>query len=317
MQLPFVHLGRNQGQGIPWVNTAHPLAVGLSAAYAPGWFPSGVISNLVSPTIGDIVTRVGFGSANGQAPGVTPEGPGLAYLATLGGAITVSSQGVCPASWKVASGSSLFVRGQQLVGSATTKASTIFGLTSSTGPFSIYALGKGAAGVPTQAFSLQYSNTTAFNSAPGAITVANGLMYSLAGTFGAGAPGIMYVNGLADVLGSSNPTITSLNYGTGTVSISLGNGNATEQVGSDTTVAYLWPQRVLTPNEISYLDQNPYSLLLWPSDLIMAELVGTSSVVPPATSVFKPMLFSPLMVAGGAMEWLGRRKMTMRRLRGE
>ena len=101
--------------------------------------------------------------------------------------------------------------------------------------------------------------------------------------------------------------------------ITIGNPNgAGTNCSANVTVAYLWAA-VLTPSDMEYMHENPYSLLLWPSDYIMAELVG-KTITLPGSNPSNPFL-SPLTVglggAAAAERWLRRRKDKMRQLRGE
>ena len=45
----FAHTGRLLGQGVPVLNSAHPLAQDLLACYVPASAPGGRIINLASP----------------------------------------------------------------------------------------------------------------------------------------------------------------------------------------------------------------------------------------------------------------------------
>jgi hypothetical protein len=72
--------------------------------------------------------------------------------------------------------------------------------------------------------------------------------------------------------------------------------------GTTFTVGYIWG-RILTPGEISYLDANPYALLLWPSDVAfaMSEGLPTPQAAVTPTSAPQRAFFSPLAIGlGGA-----------------
>ena len=98
--------------------------------------------------------------------------------------------------------------------------------------------------------------------------------------------------------------------------IGFGDCNSTRNAACIPTVAYAW-NRTLGAAEMRYLDANPYSLLQWKIDLVY-EILEQPVAIPPSgigTSSMIPL--APLMMGGAALEWLGRRKITMRRLRGK
>ena len=102
--------------------------------------------------------------------------------------------------------------------------------------------------------------------------------------------------------------------------IGFGDDNSTHNAACIPTVAYAW-NRVLGAAEMRYLDANPYSLLQWKIDLVY-EILEQPAAAPiaPVPTPRRPLI---LILAGSfdggsaALEWLGRRKITMRRLRGK
>ena len=123
----------------------------------------------------------------------------------------------------------------------------------------------------------------------------------------------MYQNGSVAFLSTSEAAGF---YGTDP-QIGFGDSNSTRTAACIPTVAYAW-NRTLSAAQMRYLDANPYSLLQWKIDLvyeILEQPVADSASQASGTSSMIPL--APLMVGGAALEWLGRRKITMRRLRGK
>jgi hypothetical protein len=100
--------------------------------------------------------------------------------------------------------------------------------------------------------------------------------------------------------------------------IGFGGNNTARNSSFIPTVAYAW-NRNLSIGELEYINYNPYSLLQWPVDIVYEVLSQPTAAPPPpaVNSTNRAILLSPLTVGGAAMEWLGRRKVTMKRLRGE
>jgi hypothetical protein len=266
----FVHTGRLLGQGVPVVNRALPLAQNLLACYVPAIAPSGRISNLASPGLGDLTTRSGTAVANSP----TQEGPGIFFNSTTASA----ANGPTPASWQKASGQSIFVRGKSLGVPTTNKPAYLLGVACASSPFNCWVLGVGGSGAGGgNALALFYQTTSAAYTGTTARTT--NAMFSGGATFGAGAPAILYYNGIQDTLTGSPPNV-AITYA-GAVTTYLGLGTSSAIVDTTMTVGYLW-NRVLTAGEMQYLDANPYALLLWPSDralLALVTLTGSGTAV--------------------------------------
>ena len=275
MPQKFFHTGRLLGRGVPAINWEHPLSDVLLGAYVPGAFPSGKVPNIAKPGQGDLTTRTGVLIGTG----LTPEGVGVG----LSGSSVAALTGACPASWQMASGQSLFIRGLNSGSQVFNRPCAIIGVNCSSTPFNCWQLAFGGSGTSNGPGGLQagapavtvlYQTTLAQYT--GTIVPPAGAMMSAAATFGAGAPVQLYVNGVNDrgpVTGSApNCAITYA----GTVTINLGNQGSTDVANFITTAGYFF-KRVLTPGEVRYLDANPYALLLWPSDLARMSFATISS----------------------------------------
>jgi hypothetical protein len=287
----FVHTGRLLGQGVPGVNWAHPLAQGLLAAYAPSAFPGGRIINLASPGSCDLTSRTGVAAGLG----ITPEGPGLAYTGTT----AAQASGTTPASWQKGSGQSIFVRALNKGGQTTNKPVYLVGVGCASSPFNCWALGPGGAGTAGGTALTLYYNTTAATFTGGIIPTA-GAMMSAGATFGSGAAAKLYVNGVQDTLTGSPPNV-NITY-VGAVTTYMGLQSSGDTTAATLTVGYLW-NRVLSAGEMRYLDANPYSLLLWPSDrvsLASATLAGSSTVVT-ADAILAAEFLESLFGDGGVL----------------
>ncbi len=265
-----VHTGRLLGQGVPVLNSAHPLAQDLLGCYVPSSAPGGRITNLASPGSCDLTGRTGVAAGLG----ITPEGLGLAYT----GSTAAQASGTTPASWQKASGQSVFVRALKTGSPVTNKPVYFVGVGCASSPFNCWALGAGGAGTAGGTALTLYYNTTASTYTGGIIPTA-GAMFSAGATFGAGAAAKLYVSGVQDTLTGSPPNVNITYVGAVTTYMGLqGSGDTTD---ATLTAGYLW-NRVLTAGEMRYLDANPYALLLWPSDrvsLALASLTGGSTAV--------------------------------------
>jgi len=305
----YASIARRAASGvIPSIATSHPLARGLLAAYYPATAPNGTLQNLVAGGNGNLTTRVGV--AVGLSP--TPEGPGLLYS----GQATASFGGACPSTFQLSSGQSLFVRMKR--GPTVYQGGHVaylFGVAITSSPFNCYIIGTGLNGSTGNGQLGLLYQTTASSYIGTAILPLN-TMASAGATFGSGAPGKLYVNGAQDTVTGSPPNVNITTY-TPNPTIYLGLQNTTDSVYATITVAYIWG-RPLNDGEHRYLDANPYSLLRWPVDIVYDTIENQTTVLPSGVIVNKPMIFSPLMLAGvGGLEWLRKRKIKMRQLRGQ
>lgn len=325
MQVPFIHLGRAPGIGIPKLNRAHPLAMGLVAAYYPGAFPFVPIVNLVSPGAGD------FTSAGSTiVHELTQEGPGLALSGTAG---TAWVSGVASTLMRPQGRFSAFIRGRYNGNAGSNLPVALFGVSfsgnASVSPFWSWAIMPNDS-VHTQRFGLGYaSSTSTFVNT--AIAGSPALIPNKMASCGIVIPGSptnlvnqeLYQNG-AEYLNNSTVAIGA--YGA-TPNIIMGDtGGLDRNVSFTLTSAYMWGAGViLSPADMQYLDENPYSLFLWPQDYIMAELVGAAAHPGTPTQTNKSIFWSPLTVGpltglgavAGAERWLRRRKAQIRQLRGD
>ena len=321
MQLPFIHLGRMPGAGIPRVNWRHPLAEGLVAAYFPGAFPYVPIANLAYPGSGDLTA-----AGSTIVHELTQEGLWLALGGTAG---TAWVSGIAPPQMKPQGRFSAFIRGRYNGNAGTNTPVGIFGVSftgnASTSPFWSWAIMPNTATV-SQRFGLGYASSsstflnTSINSSPALITNA----MSSCGIVILGSPSIsvdqqLYQNGVQYI---NNTTANIGAYGT-TPNVIMGDtGGLARNCSFTLTAAYMWGAGIIRSTaDMQYLDENPYALFLWPQDYIMAEIV--KAIAPPGTPTpsNKAIFWSPLTVGlGGAAyaeRWLRRRKIKMRRLRGE
>jgi hypothetical protein len=295
------------GSGIPiGINTRHPLYAGLAAAYLPSAFPGGPIVNLAAPGTCDLITRTGTGLTNG----FTPDGMGVAFSGTSAaecGGLTPTSGG-----WRDTTGQSVFVRGMKTATPGSNTPTLLVGLVGTVSPFNVYGIGFGGASLPNNIAVYQTSTSAAQQ---GAITLSNNLMFDAVATMvpGVGVGPSLWVNGVKDTVAAT--TTVNITY-PGTVSTYLGQQNSGRTAAATINVGYIWQRRLVQDQEARYLHANPYCLFLWESDLLMAQIVGKTVVVPPATTSTN-FLLTPLLVGGGALEWLGRRKIKLRQLRGE
>ena len=285
----FVHTGRLLGQGVPVLNSAHPLAQDLLGCYVPSSAPGGRITNLASLGSCDLTSRTGVAAGLG----ITPEGPGLAYTGTT----AAQASGTTPASWQKTSGQSVFVRALKTGSPVTNKPVYFVGVGCASSPFNCWALGAGGAGAAGgTALTLYYNTTSATYT--GNIVPMSGAMFSAGATFGVGVAAKLYVNGLLDTLTGSPPNVNITYVGAVTTYMGLqGSGDTT---GATLTVGYLW-NRVLTAGEMRYLDANPYALLLWPSDrvsLAVATLTGSGTAVT-ADAILAAEFFENLLSDAG------------------
>jgi hypothetical protein len=291
----FIHQGRLLGLGNPVINWRLPLASSLLACYVPSAFPRGpIISNLAAPGNGNLDTfTTGVASRIFTAP--TPEGWGISVQSGNPATIT----GSAPTQWQLTSGVSLFYRGQYLAKPINTESVVFLGLTCASSPFFSYVITGGGAGGTTGQLGVAYNTSSILYN--GTIVPVVNSMYSAAATFAAGGPAKLFVNGTQDTLSGSPPNVALL-YTGGAVKVNFGNVSSTQVFGTTFTVGYIWG-RILTPGEISYLDANPYALLLWPSDVAfaMSEGLPTPQAAVTPTSAPQRAFFSPLAIGlGGA-----------------
>lgn len=315
---------------VPRIARSHPLAPKLIAAFYPAAYPGGTMTNLAIPGFLDLTSRRNSTSYNGN----TPEGPGFNGT-TSGGQINTSG---LPASFVSLAPSviSLFVRGQWgTINTGSNIPAQIFGFYINTTNFIQCALmaSPNSGGSVDNVVGAGYpANATAEINAPGTTVPVVGSMVSIGATFVASSLPSLYVSGVKQALQFSPPVMAA------TVgSFWNTNGQFTlQEYQSSTrngemivTVAYAWIGRALGDAEHQYLDANPYSLLRWPIDMVY-ELESPASTSPAApVPSNRSLIMSPLTVgldgpaalglgaAAAAERWLRRRKVQMRRLRGE
>ncbi len=277
----FVHTGRLLGQGVPVLNSAHPLAQSLLAAYVPAMAPGGKIVNLASPGSGDLVTRVG-------SPVLAPTPEGLGFNCSVSAAQKSIQSGNVPLPFQMASGMSIFVRGQWIGYAGNNNPDNLLGITYNAAPFWAWGIGVSAStGLNSSALnSICYfydQGSSTFTNGQGATSsIANNSMFS-GGFVGTAASGSrrLYLNGVAQANVTGVNAMNANHYGSLAPAIVLGNTSATRTGASILTVGYIW-NRLLTAGEMRYLDANPYALLLWPSDrvsLALATLAGSGTAV--------------------------------------
>ena len=306
MQLPFVHLGKMPGAGIPKVNWRHPISQGLVAAYFPGAFPFVPITNLAYPGSGDLTT---VGSA--IAHGVTAEGVGLA-LTTAGSNTWVG--GPAPPQMQPNGRFSAFFRGMYTGNAATNTPTPIFGVSFNTNtfstPFYSWAITPNTATAGNR-FGLGYaSSASAFanistGGAPALVTNAMALGGCvILGSRSSAVAQLVYQNGIGYI--TNNATLDIGFYGT-TPWVMMGFPAGGDNPATTLTAAYMWGQgTILSTAQMQYLDANPYALFLWPSDIIMAELVKAPVVPGTPTPSNKAIFWSPLTVGLGGAAYASR-----------
>jgi hypothetical protein len=296
---------------IPTVARSHPLAKGLQAAYYPGVFPDALVPNLVSPGNGDMTTQGGTAT-----PLVTtPEGPGIDIRGT--GTSTRNVYGPAPTGMLQNSEVTLFVRGQWGPGTGgANQPQNIFGITytgtpaAQTSPYEYFSI-ISSDGSQAQCIGAAYASSPSTFTNPtytGSRTLTSGQMVSAAAVF----PGTNTATGTPIVYQNGIPYLASVGSDMGfygaSPQIHFGGSNNTRNSSFIPTVAYGW-NRLLGDGEMQYLHANPYSLLQWPIDLVMSA-IGRATVPPVGVGPQLPILW-PLAVAGGGLEWLGRRKMKL------
>jgi hypothetical protein len=303
---------------IPTIAWSHPMAQGLVGAYYPGVFPTVPIINLASPGNGDMTSQGGTATPIVM----TPEGPGINVAGT--GTGTRFVQGNAPTQMLLTSKLSLFVRGQWGPGATGANApQRIFGISYDVGgasPFDYFVI-TSSDGTQQNCIGCAWaSSSSVFTNGnfTGTRTLVSGQMVSAAALM-IGSPtssqhqfvmqnGVVYTQ-----------TITSnAGFFGASPQIGFGGNNSSRNASFIPTVAYAW-NRTLPTSDLEYIAYNPYSLLRWPVDIVYEVLSKpTGAPQPPAVNTTnRATLLSPLTVGGAAMEWLGRRKMTMKRLRGE
>jgi hypothetical protein len=301
---------------VPTIARSHPLAAGLQAAYYPGAHPSIPIVNLASPGYGDL--NILQATPTPVPLVMTPEGPGINIAGT--GTTTRQVNGLCPTALLQNGNLSLFVRGQWVgnTGAASID-SRIFGIyfsgAGTASPFFGYIL-CAADGVQPNCIGAAFASASGTLTAPtytGTRTLTTNQMLSAGvvnpGTQTVTGTSLVYQNGVK----YTATTATHFGFYGAAPQIGFGQGNSASDHSPAfvVTVAYAW-NRVLGDGAMSYLNANPYALLQWPIDLIY-EVLEQPSAAPPTGNVRnKAMILSPLTIAGGALEWLGRRKMKLR-----
>ncbi len=311
MQLPFFHTGTKLGRGVPRVNWQHPITEGLLAAYVPGAFFQGPFINLAAPGYGDLVTRTGVAKLS-----MTPDGLGF-DCSPAAAANSVASTNT-PTRFQLASGMSAFIRGKWVGYSGTNVPFNLFGIEYNAAPFWAWGIfagpntGNGSV-VNSIAYTIDIGSTTFTSDYGAAASPGNGNMFDAAFI---GTPSLptnpLYQNGIFQTNPSPPNAMNANHYGSLSPVIALGDPTSTRSGGSILTVAYMW-NRLLSLPEITALHENPYMLLLWPEDSLMAEIVGAPPFVPPPPALSRQFLLSPLTIGGASLEWLGRRKMKLRR----
>jgi hypothetical protein len=263
------HLGRLLGVGTPVINRNVARRFGCIAAYCPGAYPNVPVPNLVSPGSGDLTTQGGAAHV-----AMTPEGPGLALSGT---ATNIFLRGIAPKQLQQAGRLSIFVRCQWFGNGMANWPAPTFGLTYNTtgasSPYYSYLLSTSDSGHANVMGSGLVSVTpTGFNFGTfGAATLTANQMVSAGSTYpmipGTATGWNYYQNGV--LYTGSNSAVDGIAYGA-TPWVVFGDPSTRgRNVGTTPTVAYIF-NRVLTPAEMRYLDANPYCLLQWPGDLLLA-----------------------------------------------
>ena len=308
------HLGTQMGQGIPIFNRWHRLAASCIAAYVPGAFPAGDVINLVSPGLGDLTTRTGTDVNLVQTPdGLAVNGTGTSSANVLQGNTPTGGQ------WRLTTTQSIFYRGIKTATAASNTPTLLIGVQFNASPFNSFGMGFGgtASGGPGAITAYQTSVSSAQT---GAIVPPLQQMFDAVMTF---PPGIavgaqLWVNGVKDTV--ADATTVNITYGGTVVTTQMSSANNSgRNAASNGNVAYIWAPRLLQAMDAVHLHQNPYCLLLWPEDIMMAQLVGRSTTTPnngPQLPFLSP-LTAGLGGLASAERWLARRKLMMRRLRGE
>lgn len=296
-----VHMGRLPGRGVPTVNWRHPLAKSLIVCYYPTINPAGRITNLAFPGAGDLTTRTGDSAKSLAA---TPEGFGIPFTTTTAS----QASGPLPSTWHQ-NATSVFVRGQCNGQSGSLQLGVWIG---SIGTDYNWVVGQGAQGASPGSMWIAHTNAvnTQFTTANSLFNT--GQMTSFGGTFLQGSNPLAYVNGTPQPLTGAFPVNNTY---PGSNTLAFGEQGSGNKVNSTLTIGYVW-QRILTPQEYIYLDNNPYSLLLWPSDLAVAMISKPQAVTPATVVPSKSMIVAPMTIglgaAASAERWLRRRKMILR-----
>jgi len=243
--------------GKPWINWTHPLTNGLIGCWVPG------LSGPIDLT-GQVLDLSQNSSAGNILLTTTPDGPALNSLKNAG-AGNATYYGIAPSSLKTWSNLTMFWRG--LVGPSTdppSSNSTIFGIAYDNAldaPYQVADIGMNAS---MQTFVDWNAGGTYMpgNSAT-PVAINTGTMNSIAATFPVGGTVTQYVNGVSVYSGTSFGSAPSTSA---TSIISIGSyfisGGATAATATAATLACVW-NRILSANEIAFLDADPYCFLTW------------------------------------------------------
>jgi hypothetical protein len=242
--------------GRPWIDWTHPLTNGLIGCWVPG------LSGPIDLT-GQVLDLSQNSSAGNILLTTTPDGPALNSLKNAG-AGNATYYGIAPSSFKTWSNLTMFWRGfVGPSGDTLGNNSTIFGIAYDNAvgpPYQVVDLGMTVA---VRSFVDWNSGGTYMSGNSGASIAVNfNTMNSIAATFPVSGTVTQYVNGVSVYSGTSfggapNTSATS------TICIgSYFSGGAHDYTNTAATLACAW-NRILSANEVAFLDADPYCFLTW------------------------------------------------------
>lgn len=252
--------------GIPRINTAHPLATGLYAAYVPSAFYR-------HGTQYDLLGRYPL-VCSSHGYGMIQEGGAIDFSTSTAGSAIIP----CPSVLQVQN-ASIFWRG--MVVGTPTQFTTFAGITFGGGssPFYAYALAfNGGLQVELRG-NTGGSETNAFGN-----SMTLNTLNSVGGTVSAsgGSGQLLYQNGVQT---ASNGLAGAITYGGGTglsgPLLALAESSAQPV---KTLCAFFW-NRTLSSIDMALLHEDPYQFLIFPQDDMMAFLTTTATIT--SNSVYR------------------------------